>query len=181
VVSAVAEVHDVPADHLEILEDVVHVPGDEPKTLSFSAAVPLAEARGGVVCGSGSYTPPKLAGSYRGAGVGPSPTYSFGASAADVAVDEETGVVKVQRMPAAHDLGLALNPPVAEGQVEGATVMGSVETLLEDHAVLDRGQHASPSLLEYKVSTALDVPDIEAILVESVDPEGPYTISQFNK
>lgn len=174
VLSAVAEVHNVPADQLEILEGVVHVPGSEAKTISFPAAVALAEARGEPVCGSGSYTPPKLAGKYRGAGVGPSPAYSFGAYAAEVEVDEETGVVKVLRLAAAHDLGLALNPSAAEGQVEGATVMGLGEALWEDHAFLDKGQHACPSLLEYKVPTALDVPDIESILVESVDPEGPY-------
>lgn len=52
--------------------------------------------------------------------------------------------------------------------------MGLGETLWEDHAFLDRGQHATPSLLEYKIPTALDVPHIESILVESVDPEGPY-------
>jgi 4-hydroxybenzoyl-CoA reductase alpha subunit len=174
VLSAVAEECSVHADQLDILDGVVHVADDEPKTLPFPAAVALAEARGGPVCGSGSYTPPKLAGSYRGAGVGPSPAYSFGAYAAEVDVDEETGVVKVIRLAAAHDLGRALNPPAAEGQVEGATVMGIAETLLEDHAFLDKGQHASPSLLEYKIPTVLDVPDIEAILVESVDPEGPY-------
>jgi 4-hydroxybenzoyl-CoA reductase subunit alpha len=174
VLAAVAEVHEVPADQLDIRDRMVCVPGNEGKTLPFSAAVVLAEARGGPVCGSGSYTPPKLAGSYKGAGVGPSPAYSFGAYAAEVEVDEETGVVKILRLAAAHDLGLALNPPAAEGQVEGATVMGLGETLWEDHAFLDRGQHASPSLLEYKIPTALDVPHIEPILVESVDPEGPY-------
>lgn len=174
VCSAVAEVHEVPEDRLAIVEGTVYVPGEDPKSLSFPAAVALTEARRGPVCGSGSYTPPKLAGSYRGAGVGPSPAYSFGAYAAEVEVDEETGVIKVLRLAAAHDLGLALNPPAAEGQVEGATVMGLAETLLEDHAFLDRGQHASPSLLEYKVPTALDVPDIESILVESDDPEGPF-------
>ncbi len=174
VLAAVAEVYEVPVDQLEIRDRMVPVPGNEEKPLTFAAAVALAEARGGPVSGSGGYTPPKLAGSYRGGGVGPSPAYSFGAYAAEVEVDEETGEITVQRLAAAHDLGLALNPPAAEGQIEGATVMGLGETLWEDHAFLDRGQHASPSLLEYKVPTALDVPDIEAILVESVDPEGPY-------
>jgi 4-hydroxybenzoyl-CoA reductase subunit alpha len=174
VLCAVAELYAVPIDQLEIRDRVVYVQGNAGKTLSFSEAVALAEAREGPVCGSGSYTPPKLAGSYKGAGVGPSPAYSFGAYAAEVEVDEETGQVKVLRLAAAHDLGLALNPPAAEGQVEGATVMGLGEALLENHTFLDKGLHATPSLLEYKIPTASDVPDVESILVESVDPEGPY-------
>jgi 4-hydroxybenzoyl-CoA reductase subunit alpha len=152
----------------------VFAPGSADETLSFEKAVALAEARNGPVSGSGSYTPPDLAGSYKGGGVGPSPAYSFGAYAAEVHVDEDTGQVSVIRLAAAHDLGVALNPPAAEGQIEGAVVMGLGETLWENHAFLDRGQHASPSLLEYKVPTALDVPHIEALLVESIDPEGPY-------
>lgn len=174
VLSAVAEMNEVPIDQLEILNGVVEAPGYLVRTLSFQEAVALAEAGGGPVCGSGGYTPPKLAGKYRGGGVGPSPAYSFGAHAAEVEVDEETGDVKVIRLAAAHDLGRTLNPPAAEGQVEGAAVMGLGETLLEDHGFLDSGQHANPSLLEYKVPTALDVPDIEPFLVESVDPEGPF-------
>ncbi|SPF36514.1 4-hydroxybenzoyl-CoA reductase subunit alpha [Syntrophobacter sp. SbD1] len=174
VLSAVAEALDVPVDRLEICDRVVGVPDNERKSFTFAEAVALAESRGGPVCGSGGYTPPNLVGSYKGGGVGPSPAYSFGAYAAEVEVDEETGSVKVLRLAAAHDLGRALNPPAAEGQVEGATVNGLGETLLENHAFLDTGQHASPSLLEYKVPTALDVPEIEAILVESIDPEGPY-------
>jgi CO/xanthine dehydrogenase Mo-binding subunit len=63
---------------------------------------------------------------------------------------------------------------MAEGQVEGATVMGVAEAILEHHGFLKEGQHLSPSLLEYKVPTTLDVPEVESILVESVDPEGPF-------
>ena len=174
VLAAAAEALDIPIDQLEIRDREVFTPSRPGKTLSFADAVVLAEARGGPVTGSGSYTPPNLVGSYKGGGVGPSPAYSFGAHAAEVEVDEETGEVKVLRLAAAHDLGLALNPPAAEGQVEGAAVMGLGEVLLENHAFLDTGQHASPSLLEYKVPTALDVPQVEALLVESVDPEGPY-------
>ena len=174
ILTAVAEVYDIPSDQLEIRNGAVTIPNEEAKTVSFTEALALAEARGGLVCGSGSYTPPKLAGSYRGAGVGPSPSYSFGAYAAEVEVDEVTGQVKVLRLAAAHDLGRALNPPAAEGQVEGATVMGLGEVLLENHDFLKTGQHLCPSLLEYKVPTALDVPEIEALLVESIDPEGPF-------
>ncbi|MDR3569583.1 MAG: molybdopterin-dependent oxidoreductase [Syntrophobacteraceae bacterium] len=171
---AVAEEHGVSSEELDLRYHLVEIPGNPPKTMSFAEAAALAEAKGGMVCGSGGYTPPKLAGKYRGGGVGPSPAYSFSAYVAEVDVDRETGVVKVLSLVAAHDLGRALNPPAAEGQVQGAAVMGLAETLFERNDFLNTGQHASPSLLEYKVPTALDVPDVLPILVESVDPEGPF-------
>ncbi|MGC8494129.1 MAG: molybdopterin cofactor-binding domain-containing protein [Syntrophobacteraceae bacterium] len=174
ILSAVAEEHGVSVDDLEIRNQAVEVPGDPPKTLGFAQAVILAEVAGGPVCGTGGYTPPKLAGKYRGGGVGPSPAYSFSAYVAEVEVDTETGEVKVLGLTASHDLGRALNPPAAEGQVQGAAVMGLAETLYERHEFLNTGQHVSPSFLEYKVPTMLDVPDVEPHLVESFDPEGPF-------
>ena len=175
ILSAVAEEHGVSMDDLDLRYHAVEIPGNQPKRLDFADAVVLAEVKGGgMVCGSGGYTPPNLAGKYRGGGVGPSPAYSFSAYTAEVEVDTETGEVKVLRLVAAHDLGRTLNPPAAEGQVQGAAVMGLAEVLLEKNDFLSTGQHQSPSLLEYKVPTALDVPDVEPILVESVDPGGPF-------
>ncbi len=173
ILAIVAEHLGVAAEAVRITDGVASAKGCE-RTLSFAQAVVLAESKGAPIFGSGGYTPPKMGGSYRGAGVGPSPAYSFGAHAAEVEVDEETGVVKVLRLVAAHDLGRALNPLAAAGQVQGAAVNGLGEVLLESHVILPGGQHASPSFLEYKMPTMLDVPDVEPILVESVDPEGPF-------
>jgi 4-hydroxybenzoyl-CoA reductase subunit alpha len=174
-ISAVAAKYEIPAEHVELHNQTVEIHGESITTLSFAEAIAIAETHtGGTVCGVGGYTPPDLAGKYRGGGVGPSPAYSFGAHAAEVEVDTETGSIKVLRLVAAHDLGRALNPPAAEGQLEGAAVMGLAETLLERHTFLSTGQHETPSFLEYKIPTALDVPDIEPILVESVDPDGPF-------
>ncbi len=174
IVPIIAEKLGVPEETVQIKDGIASAQGHSEKTLTFAQAVVLAESKGTSIYGSGGYTPPKLGGSYRGAGVGPSPAYSFGAHAAEVEVDEETGVVRVLKLVAAHDLGLALNPLAAEGQVEGAAVNALGEVLLENHDITDGGQHACPSLLEYKIPTMLDVPDVEAILVESVDPEGPF-------
>ena len=174
ILSVVAAYFDVAAEAILMADGVVSAPGYSDKSLTFAQAVVLAESKGTAIFCSGGYAPPKMGGSYRGAGVGPSPAYSFGAHAAEVEVDEETGIVKVLRLVAAHDLGIALNPLSAEGQVEGAAVTGLSEVLLEDHAILNGGQHACPSLLEYKMATMLDVPDVETLLIESVDPEGPF-------
>ncbi len=174
ILEAAAEILEAPEEILDILDGRVVVTEDPARSMPLSEAVVRAEARDGPVLESGAYTPPKLGGTYRGAGVGPSPAYSFGAHAAEVEVDEETGRVRVVRLVAAHDLGRAINPPMAEGQVQGAAVMGLGEALLERYGCLKGGQVRTPDLLEYKVPTALDVPDVEAVLVESADPEGPF-------
>lgn len=163
-----------PPAELELRDGAVCVRGADEPLMTLGEAVAAAEASGRPVSGAGGYKPPSLGGSYKGAGVGPSPAYSFGAHAAEVEVDEVTGVVRVLRIVAAHDLGRALNPVAAEAQVEGAAVMGFAETLLE-HAETDSwGRLVASDLLDYKVPTILDVPDVEPQLVESDDPLGPF-------
>jgi CO/xanthine dehydrogenase Mo-binding subunit len=73
----------------------------------------------------------------------------------------------------AHDCGKALVPGIVEGQMEGSAYMGAAEALLEEHVIDERGQHMGPNLLDYKIPTSLDVPELVALLVESDDPEGP--------
>jgi 4-hydroxybenzoyl-CoA reductase alpha subunit len=134
-----------------------------------------AEADGGPLGGTGAYDTPKdVHGSYRGGTIGASPAYSFTAHVAQVRVDVETGAVRVERLWVAHDCGRALNPTIVEGQLEGGAYMGFAEALFEEHAFREDGLHRGPSLLDYKLPTSLDVPDIESLLVESNDPEGPY-------
>jgi CO/xanthine dehydrogenase Mo-binding subunit len=93
---------------------------------------------------------------------------------AEVHVDTETGIVRVNRVWAAHDCGRAINPVLVEGQVEGSVYMGVSEALLEEQAYRSGGLHMGPNLLDYRMQTSLDVPEIQACLVESIDPNGPY-------
>jgi 4-hydroxybenzoyl-CoA reductase subunit alpha len=143
-------------------------------TISLGEAAAEAEARWGPVSETGSYTPPDLAGPYRGSGVGPSPAYSYSACAVEVEVDPETGILTVDRVWVAHDGGRVVNPVLAEGQIEGSVYMGLGEALLEEQAFRKLGLHRGPSLLDYKSSTALEMPPVEVITVEAVDPEGPF-------
>jgi CO/xanthine dehydrogenase Mo-binding subunit len=80
----------------------------------------------------------------------------------------------VHKVWCAHDCGRALNPTLVAGQIEGSVYMGLAEALLEDHDVNRFGLHAGPSLLDYRIPTSVDTPEIEALIVESIDPEGPY-------
>ena len=141
--------------------------------IDFAQAVQLAEAQGGVVTGTGSYTPPKLAGPYKGSGVGPSPAYSFSAAVVEVDCDRRTGEVRVPEVWIAHDIGRAINPMLVIGQVEGSVYMALGEALMEEQT-FRLGLHKFPSLLEYKSPTALETPIMHTYLVETIDREGPF-------
>ena len=101
-------------------------------------------------------------------------TFSFGAAVAEVEVDTETGQVRVTNVTGAHDCGFAINPMAVEGQLEGSVASGGVgATLLEEH-VWDGGQMLNANMLEYKVPLSVDMPQIVPIIVETIDPEGPF-------
>jgi 4-hydroxybenzoyl-CoA reductase subunit alpha len=154
---------------------------DPDRGLGFAEAVCAAEARAGTVVTTGSYTPPRSPGRYRGAGVGPSPAYSYSAAVVEVAVDARTGIVDVERVWVAHDLGKAINPVLAIGQVEGGVYMGLGEALMEEQAFRRLPAHRSnalvhkaPSMLDYKSPTCHDMPPVTTYLVEDPDPAGPW-------
>ena len=153
-------------------------PGSE--CMSVKDAFQLTEARHGTLGSTGWYQSPQLGGDYRGGTIGASPAYSFTAHVAQVACDPETGRVRVEKLWIAHDCGRALNPVTVEGQMEGSAYMGYAEALLEEHtfkagtAAHGEGLHMGPSLLDYRIPTSLDTPELESLIVESIDPEGPY-------
>ncbi|MFI5111450.1 MAG: molybdopterin cofactor-binding domain-containing protein [Terriglobales bacterium] len=143
--------------------------------MSFEEAVVAAIDFSGALTGTGSYAPPPEArgGQFKGAGVGPSPAYSYSAQVAEVSVDEETGEVTVHKIWAAHDCGRALNPVAVEGQVIGSVWMGLGQALQEEMVWKD-GLLMNPGLLEYRSPSAAESPEIECMIVESIDPEGPF-------
>ncbi|HXW77398.1 MAG TPA: molybdopterin cofactor-binding domain-containing protein, partial [Candidatus Eremiobacteraceae bacterium] len=144
------------------------------KSLSFLEAAQATEAAIGTIVGVGSYAPPKgIAGDFKGSGVGPSPAYSYSACVAEVDVDFDTGEVRVEKITLAHDVGRAINPDSAEGQIEGGVYMGLGEALMEEQ-VFRAGEHKIPNLLDYKTPTILDMPPVESILIETDDAEGPF-------
>lgn len=164
----------VPAERLHAATDVIYDEDDPGVSMSFVHAVQFAEARFGALAAAGSYTPPEgIHGDYKGAGVGPSPAYSYSTCVAQVAVDEETGEVVVEKLWLAHDVGQSINPVLVAGQVEGGAYMGYGEAVMEQQ-IFRKGQHKIPSLLDYKLPTTLDTPEIETILVEIPDREGPF-------
>lgn len=164
----------VSEERLHAAEGVIYDEDDPGVALPFVQVVQLAEARYGALVASGSYAPPEgIHGDYKGAGVGPSPAYSYSACVAQVAVDVETGEVVVEKLWMAHDVGQSINPLLVAGQVEGGAYMGYGEAVMEQQ-VFRKGRHKIPSLLDYKLPTTLDTPEIETILIEIPDREGPF-------
>src|SRR5438128_9454082 len=170
---AVAQKLQVSPAALVARERRIGVPDDWDKAVLFARAVELGEALHGVLAFPGSYAPPKRAGKYKGGGVGPSPCYSYSACVVELTVDEETGEIELHDVWIGHDLGRALNPLLAEGQVEGSVYMGIGEALMEEQ-VFRKNLHKHPSMLDYKSPTTLETPEIHTILVETDDPEGPF-------
>ncbi len=142
--------------------------------LTFREAARLAFLKAGTIVGTGKYKPPRLGGSYKGAAVGTSPAYGCSAQVVEVSVDMETGEITVENMTDAHDCGLAVNRTLVEGQMQGSLSMGLGECLFEEVKFDSRGRILNPSLGEYRIPTALDMPNVKSIIVESREPNGPY-------
>jgi CO/xanthine dehydrogenase Mo-binding subunit len=103
-----------------------------------------------------------------------SQAFSFGATVAEVEVDPETGLVKAHHVACAQDCGFAVNPMVVEGQFEGGAAMGGQGGMLTELHQWHKGHCLNPTMLEYKIPIIKDMPNITPIIVETIDPGGPY-------
>ncbi len=101
------------------------------------------------------------------------PDFTFGSHAVEVAVDVETGAVRVLKLIACYDVGRAINPLSVEGQLEGGAVYGLGYGLTEQ-VILEKGITLTPSLSEFLIPTALDAPEVQTIVLESGDGVGPF-------
>jgi 4-hydroxybenzoyl-CoA reductase alpha subunit len=173
---AAGEKLEVPGSELVFAEGRIFAASDPDRGMSFAEAVVEAESRFGTLSTVGSYTPPRSPGSYRGHGVGPSPAYSYSAAVAQVDVEPSTGIVTVEKIWVAHDVGQCINPLLVEGQVEGSIYMGLGEALMEEMAYREKRfmVHKIPSMLDYKSPTTLEMCDVETYIIEDPDPNGPF-------
>ncbi|MDL2253053.1 molybdopterin-dependent oxidoreductase [Ruminococcaceae bacterium OttesenSCG-928-I18] len=96
------------------------------------------------------------------------------AHAAEVEVDTLTGMVKVLKVVAAHDVGVAINPQLVEGQIEGGVVIGIGYATREEMSINEKGEVYNSSYHTYMLPTFADTPEIEPVIVESYEPRGPY-------
>ena len=181
VAQAAAAKLEVPASRIAFADRRVFDIEDPERGLDFAEAVQLAETKHGTIGSTGSYTPPRSPGRYRGAGVGPSAAYSYSAAIVEVEVNLDTGYITVPKIWIGHDIGRVLNPVLARGQVEGGVYMGLGEALMEEMGYRRLPPHLSPalvhrmpSMLDYKSPTTLEMPEIETYFIEDPDPNGPF-------
>ena len=173
-VQVAGEALEVPVDDLEMAEGKVRSQSYPKRAISFAECVEKAETKFGTLGATGSYSPPKYPANYKGSGVGLTPAYSYSASIVELSCDPETAEIKIEKVWIAHDCGRAFNPLLVEGQSEGSVYMALGEALMEEQVFRKNGLHKFPSILDYKSPTTLETPEIETILIETNDPEGPY-------
>ena len=100
--------------------------------------------------------------------------YPFQAAFAEVEVDTESGQVKLLKIVTGQDIGRAINPITAEGQVQGGGIQAIDMALYSDFVTKPTGELESTNFTNYKVCTTLDIPEFEVILIEEPTPTGPF-------
>jgi carbon-monoxide dehydrogenase large subunit len=163
-------------EDVELAEGVIRVKGAPEKSIALKDVVPKYFGyRGGAIVGRGIYRPTGVSAD-KETGQTPkiSPFWMYGTQAAEVEVDPQTGKVEVLRLVALHDVGRAINPTTCLQQIEGGVLMGASGALVEEVVLNKKGATVNPNLHDYKVYTAVDVPNVEVGLIETEQSEGPY-------
>ncbi len=137
------------------------------------AAMLCEEAEDGVLSVTHRYEPPTEIINRETGISNTSAAYTFGAQVAEVEVNKLTGEVKVTKFTASQDVGRAINPSAVEGQIEGSVIQGIGFALMEE-IQYESGRVINPDFAKYMIPTSLDIPPIDTILVETIDPEGPF-------
>ena len=134
--------------------------------------------RGGPIIGHGMFMPEfssALSDPETGQGGKPNVHYTVGAAAIRIAVDRQTGKIKIPKVVLAVDAGKAINPSLAKGQIIGGILQGLGTILYEDMRFDEKGKLLNPNFTDYKIPTSMDIPDeIVPIIVEVPQLDGPY-------
>jgi 4-hydroxybenzoyl-CoA reductase alpha subunit len=173
-IDATVIITDAPAKKLVIGDRRIFRKDDPAVGVSYLEALHKAQEEKGALVASGAYRTPPMGRAHKGAAAGLAPAYSFSAYVAEVEVDPETGQTKVQEVWAAHDCGKALNPLSVKGQIIGSCHMGMGQVLSEEMRYGRNGHLMNPDLLDYKIPSIHEMPNVTPIIVESNDPEGPF-------
>lgn len=174
-VTAAAKRLQVSEAEVDWFGEAAAVVGNASRQIPFHDIVEEALVDVGMLTVKGLFTCPVefQGGKQRGGAVGSTMGFSYAAQAVEVSVDTELGKVTVEKVWSAIDCGFAINPMAVEGQVQGAIWMGMGQAMSEE-TVYENGRHKAASLLEYRVPTIVESPDIEVHIVESMDPNGPF-------
>jgi CO/xanthine dehydrogenase Mo-binding subunit len=152
-----------PEEEIELVDGVFRHVSDTELNMTFAELAGEASGTGGPIVGSANLNPP-------------GPGAAFATHIVDVEVDPETGKIEILRYTAVQDVGKAIHPQYAEGQIEGGAVQGIGWALNEEYYMADDGRMMNSSLLDYRMPTSLDVPMIESVMVEVGNPLHPYGV-----
>ncbi|HOL38179.1 MAG TPA: molybdopterin-dependent oxidoreductase, partial [Rubrivivax sp.] len=172
---AAAQRLEASVDDIECEGELFRIAGTN-RELAFRDAVRAALVDTGPITVKGAFTcPPEFMGTkqIRGSAIGATMGFCYAAQVVECAVDEVTGKVTAEKVWVAVDVGRALNPLAVEGQVQGAVWMGMGQAVSEQ-TCFDEGRMMAGNLLDYRVPTMVESPDIEVLIVESMDPNGPF-------
>lgn len=171
-----ADMLEASPDDLDLAGGKIFVRGSTERALTLAEVSTAAYFRkGGPILGRGSFLDEDLVPTDEETGQSPkaSPYIKYGATAAEVDVDPETGVVKVTKMASAHDCGRAINPLLLNGQIEGGAATGLAFALWEE-MVFDGGRITNPSFMDYRIPSTVEVPDVQPVIVEAPHNCGPF-------
>jgi 4-hydroxybenzoyl-CoA reductase subunit alpha len=161
---------------VEVIDEMFVAPGNEANGLSYHDVVMAALVDTGTLTVKGTFTcPTEYQGDkkIRGSAIGATMGFCYAAQVVEASVDEVTGKVTAHKVWVAVDVGKALNPLAVEGQTQGGVWMGMGQALSEETSY-DAGRMLHGNILDYRVPTIVESPDIEVIIVESLDPNGPF-------
>ena len=169
-----AELMGVPQSKLDIRNRHVFSQDDPEKTMPIAKLLRKAHfSHGGTMMMADFFYDPaneNMGRDFRG---NLSMTYAFGTHGVRLRVDEETGKVEILDYVAAHDVGRAINPMLLDGQVHGGVMMG-VGYALTEQVILEKGRNMNPDFRDYKILTAKDAIPLTPVVIETIDPDGPY-------
>ncbi len=158
-----ARIWETDAENVEAANGVFRHRAEPELQMTFKELSGQLLDTGGPITGRASVDP-------RGAGP------AFAAHIVDVEVDPETGKTQVLRYTAVQDCGQAIHPSYVEGQIQGGVAQGIGWALNEEYAFNDKGEMSNPTFLDYRMPTSLDLPMIDAVLVEVPNPGHPYGV-----
>jgi xanthine dehydrogenase molybdenum-binding subunit len=158
-----AAIWETDVDQVEYVDGEIRHKSDSELRTTLKELAPILNETGGPIVGRANLNKPGAGGAHA-------------ASIVDVEVDPETGKVDVLRFTNFQDAGRAIHPDFVEGQIQGGAVQGIGWALNEEYYMGDEGQMMNTSLLDYRMPTSLDLPMIEAVIIEVPNPAHPFGV-----
>jgi CO/xanthine dehydrogenase Mo-binding subunit len=171
---AAGEIMETSPDHIRLADGKAFVEGKPETNVSHAQLVARATAKGGTLTNLGTFIIEEKP--YPGAETSHDAgwmDYTFGSMAAEVAVNPDTGEVTILGLGLSHDVGTVVNPQIVIGQCQGGIVQGIGLALYED-CYVKKGKVEAHDFATYLIPTAMDIPPMEIILLESGEGQGPF-------